>query len=104
MAMLKRVSPQQPSEVRTVLKDVIEAAETMDATRVRKQAMASIEDLKRKGPGSKRDVSFWGQVGQGALALGCIVAASTGHVEFGIPCVVGGVTSTAALQFWNNQQ
>lgn len=104
MTLLKRVSPQQPADVRAVLKDVIEAAETMDATRVRKQALASIEDIKRKGSGTKRDVSFWGQVGQGALALGCIVAATTGHVEFGIPCVVGGATSTAALQFWSNQQ
>jgi hypothetical protein len=104
LAMLKRASAQQPKETAPILKEVIDAAETMDGTRVRKEALASIEDLKRKGPGSKRDVSFWGQVGQGALALGCIVAATTGHIEFGLPCVVGGVASSAALSFWNNQQ
>jgi len=104
LARLKQVREQQPKEVAVVLRDVIDAAETMDATRVRKESLAAIEDLKRKGPGTKRDVSFWGQVGQGALALGCIVAASTGHIEFGIPCVVGGATSTAILHFWSNQQ
>ena len=104
LATLKGTLPQQPRETAVVLKEVIDAADTMDATRVRKQALAAIEELKRKGPGIKRDVSFWGQVGQGALALGCIVAATTGHIEFGLPCVVGGAASSAMLQFWNNQQ
>jgi hypothetical protein len=45
-----------------------------------------------------------GPVGQGALALGCIAAAVTGHVELGIPCVVGGAALSAALSVWNNQQ
>ena len=57
----------QPKTVTPVLNEVIEAAETMDTTRVRKEALAAIEDLKRKGPGSKRDMSTWGQIGQGAL-------------------------------------
>jgi hypothetical protein len=104
LARLKQVREKQPKETAAILGDVIDAAETMDATRVRKEALASIEELKRKGPGTKRDVSFWGQVGQGALALGCIVAASTGHIEFGLPCVVGGATSSALLHFWSNQQ
>jgi hypothetical protein len=76
----------------------------METTRMRKDALASIEELKRKGPAYKRDVSTWGQVGQGALALGCIVAATTGHVELGLPCVIGGAGSSAALSAWNNQQ
>jgi hypothetical protein len=42
-------------------------------------------------------------IGQGALALGCIAAAATGQVEFGIPCVVGGAASSAALGYWNRQ-
>ncbi len=103
LAILKRALPKESRETAIVLKEVIEAAETMDAARLRKEALATIEDLKRKGPGTKRDVSFWGQVGQGALALGCIAAAVTGHIELGIPCVVGGAASSAALQFWNNQ-
>ena len=81
-----------------------QAATRTAAARMRKDALASIEELKRKGPGYKRDVSTWGQIGVGALALGCIVAATTGQVEFGLPCVIGGAASSAALNFWNNQQ
>lgn len=81
---------------------MIEAAETVDAARLRKKALADIEDLKRKGPGYKRNVSWWGQLGQGALAVGCIAAAATGHVELGLPCVVTGGISSAALSFWDH--
>jgi hypothetical protein len=104
LAMLKHTGNNRPREVAAVLKEVVEAAETMETTRLRKQALASIEELKRKGPGYKRDVSTWGQVGQGALALGCIAAAAAGQIQFGIPCVVGGAASSAALGFWGSQQ
>jgi hypothetical protein len=102
LAMLKRMSRRQAKNV--ILNEVIEAAETMETTRVRKEALAALEELKRKGPGYKRDVSTWGQVGQGALALGCIAAATTGQVQFGLPCVIGGATSAAVLNFWDKQQ
>jgi len=101
LVMLKRASTEQPKN--TVLTEIIEAAETMETTRLRKDALASIEELKRKGPGYKRDITTWGQVGQGALALGCVAAAATGHIELGLPCVIGGATSSAALNFWNQQ-
>jgi hypothetical protein len=104
LTMLKRASKNQPKNIAAALNEVIEAAETMETTRLRKDALASLDELKRKGPAYKRDVSTWGQVGQGALALGCIAAAVTGHVELGIPCVVGGATSSAAMSFWSNQQ
>jgi hypothetical protein len=104
LTMLKRAGKNQPKDVTVVLNEVIDAAETMETTRLRKDALASLEELKRKGPAYKRDVSNWSQVGQGALALGCIAAAVTGHVELGIPCVVGGAASSAALSVWNNQQ
>jgi hypothetical protein len=84
-----------------VLNEAIEAADTMETTRLRKDALAAIEELKRKGPGYKRDVSTWGQIGQGALALGCIVAATTGHVELGLPCIITGAASSATLNYWN---
>jgi hypothetical protein len=104
LSMLKRASKNQPKNVTVVLDEVIDAAETMEITRLRKNALAALEELKRKGPGYKREISNWGQVGQGALALGCIAAAVTGHVELGLPCVVGGAASSAALSVWNNQQ
>ena len=101
LAMLKRASKRKASN--EILAEVIEAAETMETTRVRKQALAALEELKRKGPGYKREISTWGQVGQGALALGCIAAATAGQVQFGLPCVIGGATSAAVLNFWDKQ-
>jgi hypothetical protein len=103
LGLLKAASRNQPPEVAPVLAEVIEAAETMETTRLRKVALAALEELKRKGPASNRDVSTWGMIGQGALALGCIAAAATGQVEFGIPCVIGGAASSAALGYWNRQ-
>lgn len=100
LAMLKRQAQYEPDDIKPILNDVIEAVETMEIARVRKEALAAIDDLKRKGPGSKRDLSTWGQVGQGALAVGCVAAAATGQVELGIPCVVGGALSSAALNYW----
>jgi hypothetical protein len=103
LGMLKRASKTEPQTVKSVLKEVIEAAESVETTRLRKDALASIEELKRKGPASKRDFSTWGLIGQGALALGCIAAAATGHIELGLPCVVGGAASGVALSVWNGQ-
>jgi hypothetical protein len=104
LAMLKWASTHQSKTVKPVLAEVIDAAETMETTRVRKQALAAIEELKRKGPHSRREMSTWGQIGQGALALGCIAAAATGHVELGLPCVLGGAASSAALNYLNGGQ
>ncbi len=104
LAMLKRARDYHPKEVVAILDEVIEAAETVEVARLRKQALAAIQELQRKGPGYKRDVSMWGQVGQGALALGCIAAAATGQIELGLPCVVAGGLSNAALSYWNTQQ
>jgi hypothetical protein len=101
LALLKWARPQQRKAIATVLDDLIEAAETADTPRLRKEALAAIEELRRKGPGFKRDVSWWAQVGQGALSLGCLGAAVAGQVEFGIPCVIGGALSSAVLYYWN---
>lgn len=101
LAMLRREAPRQPADVQPILNDVIEAVDTMEISHLRKEALAAIEDLKRKGPGSKRDLSTWGQIGQGAVALGCVAAAAVGQVEFGIPCVVGGALGSATLNYWN---
>lgn len=101
--LLKWTNTQQPKEIAAVLEDVIEVAETADTPRIRKEALAAIEELKRKGPAFKRDVSFWGQVGQGALSLGCIGAAALGQVEFGLPCVLGGALSSGLLYYWDRQ-
>jgi hypothetical protein len=103
LSMLKAAVPGQPPEVAPILNDVIEAAETVDIARTRKEALAAIDELKRKGPGYKRDLSLWGQVGEGAIALGCIAAAAVGQVALGLPCVIGGAASSAALRYWEKQ-
>jgi hypothetical protein len=99
-ATLKRAAARSTTDEKPILDDIIEAVEIMDIARLRKEALAAIEEFKRKGPGYKRDVAGWGQIGQGALALGCIAAAAVGQIEFGLPCVVGGVASSAALNYW----
>jgi hypothetical protein len=104
LAMLRSVAKYQPKDTKKELDEVIEAAETVDLARLRKEALASIEELKRKGPGYKRDISFWGQVGEGAISLGCVAAAALGQIEFGIPCVLGGAATSAAVRYWSSPQ
>ena len=103
LAMIKSMQPSEPKEVGSVLKDVIEAADDVDVSRIRREMLASLNNLERKGPQSRRDISLWGQVGEGALAVGCIAAAVAGQVQFGIPCVVGGAVSSGGLQLWSSQ-
>jgi hypothetical protein len=102
LAMLKWSAKSQPKETAAVLKDVIETAETVDTARMRKESLAAIEELKQKGPNSKRELSGMAQIGQGALSMGCIVAAVTGQVELGIPCVVGGAAYSAGMQYMSH--
>jgi hypothetical protein len=104
LALLRRLAPSQSKAVRPVLKEVIEAAETVDTARIGKEALAALEELKKKGPAYKREYAWWGQAGQVAISLGCVGAAVAGQVEFGIPCVVGGATSTAALRYFSSPE
>jgi hypothetical protein len=104
LKMLKWTMRYQDKKTAKVIEDVVLAAETSDGARIRKEAMAAIEDLKRKGPGYKRKIAGWGQVGQGALSLGCIGAAVAGAVVLGLPCVIGGAVSSAALNAWAAQE
>jgi hypothetical protein len=101
--MLKHSLAHESKENVAVLKEVIDAAETFEFGRVRKDALAAIDQLKIKGPAAARNFQWWGQAGQTALALGCIVAGAMGHVEVGIPCVVGGAVSGAALKYLGPQ-
>lgn len=85
------------------LSEVIEAAETFETAQIRKTAAGAIEEIKRKGPESTRKLTFWGQAGQTALALGCIVAGTLGHPEIAVPCVIGGAATSAALKIFTPQ-
>jgi hypothetical protein len=99
LQMLKWADKSQPADVKVVLDDVIQTADTVDTVHMRKESLEAIAELKEKGPNSKRELSGWGQVGQGALSMGCVVAAATGQIELGIPCVIGGAAYTGALQY-----
>ncbi|HEX4892000.1 MAG TPA: hypothetical protein VFV47_01835 [Hyphomicrobiaceae bacterium] len=96
---LKVSAKGQSKEISKELDEIVEAAETFETTRIRRDALAAIEELKRKGPASARNISWWGQAGQTALAVGCVVASALGQVQVGIPCVIGGAASSAALRF-----
>ncbi len=104
LIILRDAREQRPKEIAKVLTQVIDAAETVDTAKLRKEAFAAIEELRRKGPAYRRNVSWWGQIGQGALALGCIAAAATGQVYLGLPCVITGGVTSAALSTWEKQQ
>ena len=93
----------QEKETAAIIKEVIDAAESVDTAKIRKEVLATIEDLKRKGPGYKRKIAGWGQIGQGAISLGCIGAAVAGAVVLGLPCVIGGAVSSAAINAWAAQ-
>jgi hypothetical protein len=103
LAMLKSAVKSQPKDVAAVLNDVIETAETVDTARMRKESLAAIEELKQKGPNTKRELTGAGQIGEGALSMGCIVAAATGQIEFGLPCVIGGAAYSAGMQYISKQ-
>ncbi len=93
----------QPKKTVAALNEIIDAAETADVARIRKQAVAAVAELQRKGPAYKRDVSWWGYIGQSTIAAGCIAAAVASVTAAGLPCVIGGATASAAANFWNNQ-
>jgi hypothetical protein len=99
LAMLKRIAKHQDKDTAPILKQVIDSADIADTGRIRKEAMASLENLKRYGPGSKRDIATWGKVGEGAIGLGCVAAAVAGQVALGLPCVIGGAATSAAVKY-----
>ena len=102
--MLKRSADQQPKNIEPILREVIHAAETVNVAALHREQTAAVEKLKREGPASKKELSTWGQVGVGAIAVGCVAAAALGQVEIGIPCVIGGSVSSGALSLWERQK
>lgn len=97
-----RNAKSQSKEIVAMLDEVIHAAQVADTAKLRKDALAAIEQLKIKGPNYKREVSTWAKVGQGALAVGCVTAAATGQIALGLPCVIGGGATNAAMYYMSN--
>ena len=94
----------QPKKTAVVLKDIVAAAETFETGRIRKEAVAAINELKAKGPETKRKWAWWGEIGQMALSVGCVAAAATGQTYLGLPCIIGGAASSAALKLWTKSE
>jgi hypothetical protein len=90
--------------IKAPLTEVVEAADTVQIGALRRDAVAAVEDLKAKGSDARRNLDLWGQVGVGAVALGCVSAAALGAVAIGIPCVIGGSASQGLLSFWQKNQ
>ena len=91
----------QPKEIKVQLKEIIEAAESYETGKIRKEAVAAIEELKRRGPQTN---PAWAWAGT-AIAVGCVAATASGvgAVAVGVPCVVGGALTTAGAKLWGTQ-
>ena len=100
---LKGELSRRPKVIKEQLTEVVEAAETFETAKIRKEASGAIEELKRKGPESLRKFGFWSQAGQTVLALGCVAAGALGHVEIAVPCVIGGAATSAGLKIFGPQ-
>lgn len=99
LRLLKSAVTTEPAANQKILTEVILAAETGETTKIRREALLAIEQLKIKGPEKTRTTAWWGQAGQIALSFGCIAASALGATAaIGIPCVIGGAASTAALK------
>jgi hypothetical protein len=94
----------QQAPIKEPLHEVVDAADTVQIAALRKDALAAVDELKTKGSDGRRNLDLWGQVGVGAVALGCVSAAALGQVAVGIPCVIGGSASQGLLQLWEKQQ
>ena len=94
----------QPKKTAAVLKDIVAAAETFETGHIRKEAVAAINELKAKGPETRRKWAWWGEIGQMALSVGCVAAAATGQTYLGLPCIIGGAASSAALKLWTKSE
>jgi hypothetical protein len=104
LAMLKgmRNAHDEPKDTVKVLDEVIDSAEMVDTARIRTEALAAIEEVRGKGPAYKRTASWWSYLGQSAIAGGCLAAAAMGQVELGLPCVIGGASASAGMNFLAN--
>ena len=62
-----------------------------------------IDEFKRTGSVTKKNLKMWGYVGQGTIAVGCIAAAAVSLTALGLPCVIGGAVTSAAINYWAAQ-
>jgi len=96
---LRRQLSLQPPEVRGTLKELIESVELAETSRIRRDALAAIDDLRRRAPPKSAEPWSWSAIAQATstvIALGCVAASAAGQAEIGIPCIVGGALTQGA--------
>lgn len=98
---LREATAGKPKDVAVPLREIVVAAESFEVTKIRKDALASIEDVRRRGPEPKK--SAWAtalNASPTVIGLACVAASVAGQVALGIPCVISGALSTAAAKHW----
>jgi hypothetical protein len=103
LTMLRQMAQNSEADVKPIIAEVIRAAETSQTANLRKDQLAAMEKLKVKGAGYQRDMKLWGHATQGAIGVGCVVAAVMSFGAAGIPCVIGGAATSAAVNYWAAQ-
>lgn len=103
MTLIKNMKGYQDQDTKPILAEVIHAAETLEMSSIRKAQLAAIEKMKTKGSGTQSDMKTWGLVGQGAIGVTCVVLATMSLSAAGLPCVIGGAATSAALNYWAAQ-
>jgi hypothetical protein len=99
LSMLRRQMVLQPTASRGALKDLVDAVEIAETSRIRRDALAAIDDLKRRTPVKPDERWTWSAIAHATstvIALGCVAASVTGQVELGIPCIIGGAVTQGA--------
>lgn len=94
---------QQPDEIKKEIQEIVSAAELFETQKIRKDALAAIEELRRKGPVKKGNWWNWAAgAAPTAVGLACVAASALGQVEFGVPCLVGGALSTVGAKYFGS--
>ncbi len=98
LGLLKRTLAAEPKASAILLREIVDAAEIGEVSKIRKDAITSIETMKVKGSKNLQDYNWWSQAGQTVLALGCVTASALGQAQIGVPCVIGGALSGVAAK------
>lgn len=98
---LREAGAGRSKEIAAQLREVVVAAETFEVSKLRRDALAAIEDVRRRGTPVKH--TTWTTAANAAptvIGLACVAASVAGQVALGIPCVVSGALSSAVAKHW----
>lgn len=84
------------------LKEVVKAVETYEATRLRKDVMAAVEQRKAKGPKSSFD--FASAVGTTALSVGCVALSVASAATLAAGCVLTGAIYSGGVYLYKKSK